>query len=311
VLVLTREDYIKRMAAEDFEPQHCGGKGIIGVDCKEGDCVVSVLAANSHDTLLCFTDRGEVHRLKVYEVPEMSRTARGTAAANLLNLDDGETIAAAVPVGDLQEDSFVTTVTAHGYTKRTPATEFENILSTGIIAADVDADDALVDAAVTDGDGDLLIATREGMSIRFDETEVRSMGRNARGVKGVELRGDDVVAGLVAADDSGRDLLTVTENGYGKRTPLAEYRTQSRYGKGLVDIDTGDRNGPVVAVADVTADDHLIVMSEGGQIMRTRAGEISTVGRNTKGVRIMDLDETDTVACMATVDTDCEEDKSE
>jgi DNA gyrase subunit A len=302
VVVVTEDDYIKRMPVERFDPQGRGGKGIIGADPKEGDRVSKVFRANTHDYLLCFTNQGQVYRLKTYEVPEMSRTARGKSAVNLIDLDDGEEITAVVNTDEFEPDECITMVTRGGYVKRTCVEDFENILSTGIIAASLEADDELVDVEVTDGSQDLVIATEQGMTIRFDEDEVRQMGRNARGVRGIDLQDGDRVAAMVATDETdGRCLLTVTKNGYGKRTLLSEYRSQSRYGKGLIDIKTDERNGPVSTAKAVTEDDHLIVMNEGGQIMRIRAGDVSEVGRNTKGVVVMRLEEADRVASVDVV----------
>ncbi|NHN58379.1 MULTISPECIES: DNA gyrase subunit A [Halorussus] len=299
VVVVTEQDYVKRMPVAQFDAQNRGGKGIIGGDIKEGDRVSKVFRANTHDYLLCFTNQGQVYRLKAYEIPEMSRTARGKSAVNLLDLDDGEEITAVVNTDDFEDEECLSMVTRDGYVKRTAAAEFDNILSTGIIAAKLEDGDELVDVKVTDGATDLVVATRGGMAIRFDEDEAREMGRNARGVRGVELEGDDEVAGMVAVtDDTEEDLLTVTENGYGKRTPLSEYRKQSRNGKGLVDIKTGDRNGPVTSVKAVGPDDELVIMSEGGQIMRIRAADISEVGRNTMGVTVMEVEAPDTVASV-------------
>ncbi|SDR45025.1 DNA gyrase subunit A [Natronobacterium texcoconense] len=298
-VVMTEDDYVKRMPISAFDPQGRGGKGIIGADVKEGDRVSTVFQANTHDYLLCFTNQGKVYQLKTYEIPEMGRTARGKSAVNILDLDDGEDITAIVDTDAFGDDESVTMVTRHGYVKRTAGEEFDNIRSTGIIAADLEEGDELVDVEVTDGTQDLVIATEGGMTIRFDEDEVRSMGRNARGVNGIKLQDDDAVAGMVATDeDDGQALLTVTRNGYGKRTPLSEYRTQSRYGKGLIDIKTGDRNGPVTEVKAVDADDQLVLMSEGGQIVRTRVDEISSVGRNTMGVIVMEVEGDDAVASV-------------
>jgi len=302
LVVITEDDYIKRMPVERFDPQGRGGKGIIGADPKEGDRVSKVFRANTHDYLLCFTNQGQVYRLKTYEIPEMSRTARGKSAVNLIDFDDGEEITAVVNTDEFEADEAITMVTRNGYVKRTGAADFENILSTGIIAASLEADDELVDVEVTDGSTDLVIATEQGMTIRFDEAEVREMGRNARGVRGIDLREGDHVAGMVATDEAdGRCLLTVTVNGYGKRTPLSEYRQQSRYGKGLIDIKTDERNGPVSTVKAVEPDDHLVIMSEDGQIMRIRAGDVSEVGRNTKGVVVMRLESGDRVASVDVV----------
>ncbi len=302
LVVITEDDYIKRMPAANFDPQNRGGKGIIGSDPKEGDRVSNVFRANSHDYLLCFTNQGQVYRLKTYEVPEMGRTARGKSAVNLIDLDDDEEITAVVNTDEFEDEECITMVTRNGYVKRTCATDFENILSTGIIAAKLGDDDELVDVEVTDGTNDLVIATEQGMTIRFDETEAREMGRTARGVNGIKLQDGDHVAGLVATDEGDdRSLLTVTDNGYGKRTKLSEYRTQSRYGKGLIDIKTDERNGPVTTVKAVEDDDHIVVMSEQGQIMRCPVGDISTVGRNTKGVKVMTVEGGDGVANVTVI----------
>jgi len=302
VVVITEDDYIKRMPIDQFDPQNRGGKGIIGADPKDDDRISKVFRANSHDYLLCFTNQGQVYRLKTYEIPEMSRTARGKSAINLLDLADGEEITAVVSTDEFEDDECITMVTRDGYVKRTCCDQFENILSTGIIAAKLEDGDELADVDVTDGSGDLVIATEQGMTIRFDESEVREMGRSARGVRGIDLQDDDKVAAMVAtteADD--RALLTVTENGYGKRTLLSEYRSQSRYGMGLIDIKTDERNGRVSTAKAVTDDDHLVIMSERGQIMRIRAGDVSQVGRNTKGVTIMELESGDRVATVTVV----------
>jgi len=302
VVVITEDDYIKRMPVGNFDPQNRGGKGIIGADPKDDDRVSKVFRANTHDYLLCFTNQGQVYRLKTYEIPEMGRTARGKSAVNLIDFDDGEEITAVVNTDEFDADECITMVTRDGYVKRTCVGEFENILSTGIIAASLEDGDELVDVEVTDGTKDLVIATEGGMTIRFDESEAREMGRNARGVRGIDLQGDDAVAGLVATDETDdRCLLTVTKNGFGKRTPLSEYRLQSRYGKGLIDIKTGERNGPVSTIKAVDPDDHLVIMSERGQIMRIRAGDVSEVGRNTKGVVVMRLEDADRVASVDVV----------
>jgi DNA gyrase subunit A len=302
LVVITEDDYIKRMPASEFDPQNRGGKGIIGADPKEGDSVSKVFRANSHDYLLCFTNRGQVYRLKTYEIPEMGRTARGKSAINLIDLDDDEEITAVVNTDEFEKEECITMVTRQGYVKRTCATEFENILSSGIIAADLGSGDELVDVEVTDGRTDLVIATEGGMTIRFAESEAREMGRSARGVHGIDLADGDAVAGLVATDDDDeRSLLTVTEHGYGKRTRLSEYRPQSRYGKGLVDIKTGERNGRVTTVKAVADGDHIVVMSAEGQIMRCPVADISTVGRNTLGVTVMTAEAGDRVASVTVV----------
>ena len=303
VVVMSEDDYIKRMPLSTFRAQNRGGKGIIGTDLKEDDRVASVFLANSHDYLLAITNRGQIYQLKTYEIPEMSRTARGKSAINLLDLDDGEEIQAVVDcdrVGeDVDEERYLTMVTREGYIKRTAVEAFENIRSTGIRALRLEDGDELVDVEETNGETDLVIGTADGMAIRFDEDEVRPMGRSARGVRGIDLRSGDRVAGLAAVDpDRHNWVLTVTENGYGKRSDVGDYRVQSRNGKGLIDIKTGTRNGSVVAIEAVTHGDHLIAMSSEGQIVRTRVEDVSTVGRNTMGVIVMDLDPDDEVACL-------------
>ena len=299
VVVMSEDDYIKRMPLETFRAQNRGGKGIIGANLKDGDHVSSVFVANSHDYLLVFTNHGQIYRLRTYEIPEMSRTARGKSAVNLIDLDDGEEIEAVVNTADLADDEFLTMVTRGGYIKRTAVEAFENIQSTGIRAIRLEDGDELADVEVTDGTRHIVIGSRNGMAIRFDETEVRPMGRSARGVIGIDLEADDAVAGVAAIDETRHNwVLTVTGNGYGKRSDLDEYRPQSRNGKGLVDIKTGDRNGSVVAIEAVTRGDHLVAMSAGGQIVRTRVEEISTVSRNTMGVIVMDLEPDDTVTSL-------------
>jgi DNA gyrase subunit A len=303
VVVLTEDDYVKRMPLAEFDPQHRGGKGIIGVRPKDGDRVSTVFQANSHDYLMVFTNQGQVYQLKVYEIPEMSRTARGTNVINVIDLDSDEEVTAVVDVDDVEdEEGYLAMATKGGYVKRTELAAFENVHSGGIRAIRLEDGDRLVDVEVTDGETDLVVGTRRGMTIRFDESEARSMGRTARGVNGIKLEGDDQVAGLVATKEGDAlDLLTVTRNGYGKRTALSEYRRQSRYGKGLVDIKTNERNGEACSLSAVTEADGLVIMSESGQIMRTTVEEVSRQGRNTMGVKVMNLDDGDWVAAVDVV----------
>jgi DNA gyrase subunit A len=303
VVVLTEDDYVKRMPLAEFDPQHRGGKGIIGVRPKDGDRVSTVFQANSHDYLMVFTNQGQVYQLKVYEIPEMSRTARGTNVINVIDLDSDEEVTAVVDVDDVEdEEGYLAMATKGGYVKRTELAAFENVHSGGIRAIRLEDSDRLVDVEVTDGETDLVVGTRQGMTIRFDESEARSMGRTARGVNGIKLEDDDQVAGLVATKEGDAlDLLTVTRNGYGKRTALSEYRRQSRYGKGLVDIKTNERNGEACSLSAVTEADGLVIMSESGQIMRTTVEEVSRQGRNTMGVKVMNLDDGDWVAAVDVV----------
>ena len=315
VVVMSEDDYIKRMPLDTFSEQNRAGKGIIGADLKAGDSVASAFVAHSHHYLLAFTTDGQVYELKTYEIPEMSRTARGKSAVNLLDIDADETITAVVncdKVGaDVDEKRYLTMATQNGYVKRTAVQEFDNILSTGIRALRLENNDKLVDVEVTDGEYTIVVGSRDGMAIRFPEDQIRPMGRPARGVRGIDLQGSDRVAGLAAIDPETDDwTLTVTENGYGKRTLLGDYRVQSRNGKGLIDIETGSRNGSVTAVKTVGHDDHLLVMSQNGQIMRTEVKNISVVGRNTKGVKVMQLDEKDRIASVDVISADSMADES-
>ena len=317
VVVMSEDDYIKRMPLSTFSAQNRGGKGIIGTDLKEGDAVSSVFVANTHDHLLCFTNQGQIYTLRGFQIPEMSRTARGKSAVNLLDLNDGEELTAVVNMGDIESDEidgnrYLTMVTRDGYIKRTSVDEFQNIRSTGIRAVRLEDGDQLVDVEVTDGDRTLVVATAGGMSIRFDEADVRSMGRSARGVHGIDLQDGDTVAGVAGVDtDRHSWVLTVTENGYGKRSDIDAYRIQSRNGKGLIDIKTNDRNGAVCAMETVGPGDHLIVMSKSGQIMRTPVEGISIVGRNTMGVIVMELEDGDQVACLDVIPREMVTDASE
>ena len=317
VVAMSEDDYIKRMPLSTFSAQNRGGKGIIGTDLKDGDTVSSVFVANTHDYLLCFTNHGQIYKLRGFQIPEMGRTARGKSAVNILDLDDGEELTAVVNTDDIADESFdgqryLTMVTRDGYIKRTDVDEFQNIHTSGIRAIRLEDDDELVDVEVTDGDRTLVVTTAGGMSIRFDEDDVRAMGRSARGVRGIDLQNDDTVAGVAAvAADRHNWVLTVTKNGYGKRSDIGEYRVQSRNGKGLIDIKTEGRNGPVCAMETVGAGDHLVVMSESGQIMRTPVEDISTVGRNTMGVTVMDLAGADRVACLDVIPHEMVTDESE
>jgi len=300
VVVLTREGYAKRMPVDEFEPQNRGGKGIIGSDLKEGDSISKIFVANTHDYVLCFTDRGRVHRLKTYEIPEMGRTARGRSVVNLLNLEDGEEVSAVVNTQEFTEDECFVMVTKDGIVNRTCASEFGNILSTGINAIKLEEGDELVDVVVTSGDTDLVIGTRNGYAIRFEEGGVSKTGRYTVGVGGIKLRDGDAVVGIDTIENPEEEtLLTVTENGYGKRTPLGEYSKQSRYGYGNIDIKTDERNGKVVSLTSVEEGDCVFVMTDEGQILRTYSDGISEQGRNTMGVIVMRLDSDDNVTSVA------------
>ena len=304
VVVLTRENYIKRMDLDTFSPQGRGGKGLIGGDIKESDEVSQVVKVHSHDRLLCFTDAGRVHELIAFELPEMGRTARGRSLVNLLKLADDEAVTHIVSAQALDENGgYITLLTSAGYIKRLRMTAFDNVLSTGIIAADLADGDTIVDVAISSGTEDFIVVTSAGKAIRFAESDVRPMGRTARGVHAVELTDDVEAVGIeVFTPSEDLDLLTLTEQGYGKRTPIDEYRRQSRYGKGLLDIKTTARNGEVVDTVLVAPGDELVMMSQRGKIIRIEADAISRSGRNTMGVTVMGIDSNDRLAGMTVVD---------
>jgi DNA gyrase subunit A len=303
VITATNTGYIKRTALEAYRKQRRGGKGLIGMQTREEDVVRHLFVANNHAYILIFSDRGKCYWLRVYDIPEVGRSSRGKAIANLVNMDDGERIAAVLRVQDFPDtegERFIVMGTRRGVIKKTDLKAFSNPRAAGIIAIQIDADDRLIAVAETDGSRDLVIGSRNGMAIRFAESDARTMGRTARGVRGMALRsGDEVVAMEVLTEDGG--VLTVCENGYGKRTAAAEYRRQNRGGIGLKNIQTSDRNGPVVGIACVTNRDDLLLVTRQGQIIRTRAEDLRPIGRDTQGVRLMDLAEGDKLVSIATL----------
>ncbi len=305
VVMLTRNGYIKRLPSEEYRVQGRGGKGVKGGGGRDGDdFVTEVLEATAHATVLMFTNTGRVFRKRVYELPLGKRDRAGKALVNFLELRDGEKVIELLPYRPEEStaDDHIVTATKNGYIKRTALSEYENIRTTGLIAVVIDDDDELIAVRFTDGKQHLIMSSAEGMAIRFDENDVRPMGRQARGVRGMGLReGDTVVAMDSVAPESDEDLLTVCENGYGKRTPVSEYRGQSRAGLGLITIKVTGRNGKVVGSLLVRAEDQLLVVTSGGKVIRTRVDEISVLGRNTQGVRIIRIDDGERVVAVARV----------
>jgi DNA gyrase subunit A len=301
VITATNTGYIKRTALDAYRSQRRGGKGLIGMTTREEDFVEHLFVANTHAYLLIFTDRGRCYWLRVYDVPEVGRSSKGKSIANLVNMAEGEKMAALLRVQAFPEQDgqrFIVMGTRKGTIKKTDLSEFSNPRSAGIIAIQVDDDDRLIAVEETDGSKQLMLGSRNGMAIRFSEADARPMGRSAYGVRGMQLReGDEVVGMSVIADDS--FVLTVCENGYGKRTEAVEYRTQTRGGIGLKDIQTSRRNGPVVALTCVTDRHEVFLVTEQGQIIRMRAADLRPIGRDTQGVRLMDLAEGDRVVSLA------------
>ena len=289
VVAISHEGYIKRVPITTYRRQHRGGIGVIGMQSKEGDYPEHVFVASAHQYILFFTDRGKCYWLKVFEIPERGRTSAGQAIVNLLRLENEEKITAFVPVREFDEERFVFMATERGIVKKCSLAVFSRPNSAGIIAIKLDEGDKLIGAQLTEGDHNILLVTRSGGSIRFNEAEVRKLGRATMGVRGIRLEEDDFVVGMVAAVDEGETVLIVTENGYGKRTLLANYRLQGRAGKGVIAIKTSTRNGPVVAMKMVAGDDELIIVSSNGMLTRMAVNDIRTIGRNTQGVRLMSL----------------------
>ena len=289
VVAISHEGYIKRVPITTYRRQHRGGIGVIGMQSKEGDYPEHVFVASAHQYILFFTDRGKCYWLKVFEIPERGRTSAGQAIVNLLRLENDEKITAFVPVREFDEERFVFMATERGIVKKCSLAVFSRPNSAGIIAIKLDEGDKLIGAQLTEGDHNILLVTRSGGSIRFHEEEVRKLGRATMGVRGIRLEKDDFVVGMVAAVDEGETVLIVTENGYGKRTLLANYRLQGRAGKGVIAIKTSTRNGPVVAMKMVAEDDELIIVSSNGMVTRMAVNDIRTIGRNTQGVRLMSL----------------------
>ena len=269
---------------------------------KEEDYVENITITSTHNTILFFTNKGLMYRLMGYEIPESSRTARGTAIVNLLPIAKDEKITAIIPIEEFADDKYLFMASRKGIVKKTVLSEFDtNRKKTGLIALSLKGDDEMIGIKLTDGTSRIIIGTRDGMSVCFDESDVRAMGRNARGVKGISLRGDDVVIGMDIMR-KGCDVLTVTENGFGKRTPVDQYRLQTRGGIGVINIKVTEKTGFVIGVKVVDEDQEFMLVSEEGIIIRSNIGEISVISRNTQGVKVMSLEDEDKVAAIAVFD---------
>ena len=305
VVTITNSGYAKRSSVEDYRSQGRGGKGIKGADTgKDDDFVKDIFVASTLSYLLCFTNLGRLHWLKVHQVPEMSRTARGRPLVQLLQLVNGEEVLSILPVKEFVENKYIVMATKQGVIKKTDLMAFSNIRAAGIIAIAFDDGDSLVKAALSDGKQDIFVATKLGQSIRFSEEDVRDMGRNARGVRGIKLDDQDAVVGMeifpTEENDKGElSILSVSTLGYGKRTPLNEYRTQGRGGSGIINIKVTDKIGELVAVKLVRDGDDAIVISNVGQLIRTPVSEIREIGRNTQGVRVINMDDGESVKAFA------------
>lgn len=309
VITLTHNGYIKRLPVSTYRSQRRGGRGIQGMGTNENDFVEHLLTTSTHDTILFFTNKGKVYRAKGYEIPEFSRTAKGLPIINLLEVDKDEWVNAIIPVEEFVDDGFLFFTTKEGVSKRSSLSSFAHIRNNGLIAVNLRENDELISVRLTDGTKEIMIATKNGLLIRFPETDVRSMGRIATGVKGINLSDDDEVIGMEVVNENS-DVLVVTRNGYGKRTPEAEYRIQSRGGKGLKTCNITDKNGCLVAMKTVTGEEDIMVITTGGVLIRMAVSDISSMGRNTQGVKLIRLEDSEDefVATVAKVEKEEMED---
>lgn len=300
IISITHTGYIKRLPVSTYRSQKRGGKGVVGMDTKEHDFVEHLFVSNTHHYLLFFSNKGKVYRLKAYEIPDLSRTARGTPIINLIQIEQGETINAVIPVESFDAEQYLFFATRQGIVKKTPLDDYINIRKVGLIAISIREDDELIGVKLTDGNQEIVMGTAQGMSIRFSEQDVRSMGRSATGVKGIQLDEEDVVIDMdVVVPDN--DVLIVTAKGYGKRTPMSEYRIQNRGGKGIKTLNVTDKNGPIVSLKVVLNDEDLMIMTALGTLIRMSMEGISTMGRNTQGVKLINTREDDTVSTVTRV----------
>ncbi len=316
VITISHNGYIKRIPVSTYRAQNRGGRGITGMRTKDEDFVESLFVASTHSYILVLTDRGHCVWLKVHEIPRGTRQARGRPIVNVVDIPYGHKVAEVVPVREFDEDHYLLSITRKGLTKKTALSAYSRPRKGGIIAMNVREDDQLIKAAITGGDDQVIIATEHGQAVYFEENKVRAMGRNSQGVRGVSLQGDDVVVGMVVVnpeDVEQSHLLTVCANGYGKRSPVSEYRLTNRGGKGVINIKTTDRNGPVVSVMGVTEDsrDDMVIVTQNGILIRQKVADVSVIGRNTQGVRLINPDEGDQVIDVAQVSQDEEEGETE
>jgi DNA gyrase subunit A len=295
VVTLSHTGYMKSQPVSEYRAQKRGGRGKQAMATKDDDWIEQLFIANTHDYILCFSNRGRLYWLKVWEVPQGSRNSRGKPIVNMFPLQDGEKITVVLPLsGDnrsFPEDHFVFMATSLGTVKKTPLTDFSNPRKAGIIAVDLDDGDFLIGAALTDGKHDVMLFSDAGKAVRFDENDVRPMGRTARGVRGMNLEDGQQVIALLVAENEQQSVLTATENGFGKRTPITEYTRHGRGTKGMIAIQTSERNGKVVAATLVEASDEIMLITTGGVLIRTRVSEIREMGRATQGVTLIAVED--------------------
>jgi len=299
VVTMTNQGYIKRMPLDLYRSQRRGGKGVIGISTKEEDFVENIFTTTTHYKFLFFSNQGRVYRLKGYQIPETGRQARGTAIVNLLELKDNEKINTVIPVKEFPEDAYLIMATKNGLIKKTALEEYDTNY-TGLIAVNLRENDELIGVRIIEEDENIFLITRNAKAIHFNESDVRSVGRNSYGVKGINLAEDDRVIDM-GMDSAGEELLVITENGYGKRTPISDYRIQNRAGKGIITANITEKNGKLAAARIVDDSLEMMVITQNGIIIRVDAAEISTTGRNTMGVKIINVDEDDKVVSLARI----------
>ena len=303
VIALTHLGYIKRMPIDTYKSQRRGGKGITGMTTKEGDFVKQIFTASTHDTILFFSNKGKLYRLRGYEIPEAGRTAKGTAIVNLLSLDNGEKISAVIPINNFAEGKYLLMATKNGLIKKTALTEYNSARKTGLQAITLKEDDELITVKLTDGEDNVVLVTTGGMCITFDEKDVRPMGRTAQGVIGIKLSEDDNVIGMESViGGSNTTLLTITENGFGKRTELDEYRIQNRGGRGVITYKITPKTGKIVGVKLATSDEDVMLITDKGTIIRLNVDEVSVLGRATQGVTLMRTNDGGKVVSIETIE---------
>ncbi|HEY4706891.1 MAG TPA: DNA gyrase C-terminal beta-propeller domain-containing protein, partial [Thermodesulfobacteriota bacterium] len=300
VVNITSNGYIKRNPTSLFKIQRRGGKGKTGMTTKEEDFVSDLFIASTHSYILFFTDKGKAYSLKVYDIPQAGRAAKGKAIVNILNVAPDEHITTFLPVREFKEGSFITMATAHGVIKKSDLMSFSHIRSGGLIAVNLDEGDSLISARLTDGKMDLFLGTHMGQAIRFPEEEVREMGRVTRGVRGIKLAEGDRVVSMETVEENAT-VLTVTEHGFGKRTEFAEYRGQGRGGSGLINIKITEKNGPVAGIVKVRDSDELMISTSAGKIIRIAMKDVTVIGRNTQGVKLMDIEKDEHITGIAPI----------
>ena len=300
VITISHSGYIKRIPVSTYKQQRRGGRGLNGADLKADDWVEHLFIASTHDYLLFFTDTGQVYWLKVHEVPQAGRAARGKPVVNCIAIKPTEQVAALVPIREFTDDKCLIFATRQGTVKKTVLSAYGNVRSNGICAINIEKGDELIDVQICDQNSDIVLATKDGMSIRFHQADVRDMGRATTGVKGVELeKGDEVIGMVVVRRDA--TLLVVSEKGFGKRSELSDYRVQKRGGKGIITLKKTDKTGSIVALKEVIPEDELMMITRQGVIIRLPVDGIRVIGRNTQGVKVMNLDSGDTVVDVARV----------